>query len=67
MEVSAPGATEWAEAPEPPIRVHGTTGASAGAAFILTGGSEIPGSTGQNRATQVYTPAPDRLSGQVSR
>jgi N-acetylneuraminic acid mutarotase len=58
MEIFAPGAEGWATGPEPPVLFHGSTGASANGEFIITGGSDEAGSLSENRATQIYTPAP---------
>jgi len=56
MELFAPGAAGWVPGPQPPLAVHGTTGASASGEFFLIGGSTVAGTTSPNRATQVYTP-----------
>jgi len=58
MEVMAPGADAWAPGPQPPIAVHGTSGAAVDGEFLLIGGSDVAGSTSQNRAVQIYAPGP---------
>jgi hypothetical protein len=57
MEVFAPGAATWVSGPPPPVPVHGTTGAEIDGLLVLPGGSDIAGTTSNNRAIQTYTPA----------
>jgi N-acetylneuraminic acid mutarotase len=56
MEIYAPGAETWAEGPQPPVAVHGTTGSTVDGQLVLTAGSDIAGSLSLNRATQIYSP-----------
>ena len=57
LEVFAPGAENWVFGLSSPVSVHGVTGAVVNGEFVLHGGSDIPGDTSDNRATQVLTPA----------
>ena len=58
MEVFAPGAADWVPGPGSPVPVHGTNGAEINGLLVLPGGSDIAGDTSNNRAVQIYTPAP---------
>ena len=53
MEIFAPGADGWVPGSQPPVAVHGVSGASLNGEFIKVGGSDIAGSTSLNTATQI--------------